>query len=181
MNIISWFLLLLMLLCTLNVQTQSNSFIDSRDGRTYQTVEIENKIWFKENLQLATKSSHCPNFNKKESDCNQGNYYSNSELKTLCPKGWRVATLADWEDYFNFMKIKYGVDNNQIKIDTLTDNAEGAMILDASREVELLGEETPLNLHPIGWVEGKEIQNFGTITLWINNEVLRDPKYHVHI
>lgn len=172
---------LLLFLFNLNSQAQSNYFVDSRDAKIYQTVEIGDKIWFEENLKLETNLSYCPNFNKRDTDCNKGNYYTNTELNSLCPYGWRVATLRDWEDYFSFMKTVYGVNNDQIQLDTLTENAEGAMILDASAVVKLLGQDTPLKLEAIGWVEGINIENYGTVTLWVNNEITKDPNYHVHI
>ncbi len=171
----------LLMLINLNLQAQTNTYKDARDGRIYNTIDIGETVGFKENLKFETRLSHCPNFNKNEGDCEHGNYYSNFELESLCPEGWRIATLNDWENYFAFMKMKFSIADKQINIDTLTEKAEGAMVIDMSGKIKLHGEDTPLGLEAIGWVEGNTIENYGAITLWMPDQKKRDQNYHVHI
>ena len=181
------------------LQAQISTFVDSRDQAAYQTIVIGNRIWFRENLKLETNNSHCPNFNKKEGDCDKGNYYPYQELSSLCPEGWRVATLSDWEDY-----IQRLVDLNQakqeeviqIEIDTLSHWAD--METEASQHqnpnlfstvsVQVNSDsfnvyrDKLLHLENLHWVEGRKVKKKrGVFTLWINHKKLNNPRYHVHI
>jgi uncharacterized protein (TIGR02145 family) len=43
----------------------SNTFTDSRDGKTYKTVKIGNQIWMAENLAFSTKNGSAVYDNNK--------------------------------------------------------------------------------------------------------------------
>ncbi|MCF8370887.1 MAG: hypothetical protein K9H64_04640 [Bacteroidales bacterium] len=101
-------------------------FTDSRDGKTYATVQIDNLCWMAENLNVGTQilqsTSTLPTDNGTiEKYCYQddpanctlwgGLYYwdemmeysTTAGAQGICPSGWRVATHDDWCTMENFV------------------------------------------------------------------------------
>ena len=77
-------------------QKFEQTITDSRDGQIYGIVEIENQIWFAQNLNFQTPNSLC--FKRKNKNCQKhGRLYQCFDLDAACPKGWRVPTLDEWE------------------------------------------------------------------------------------
>ena len=73
----------------------SESFTDSRDGRSYNVVKIGDLTWMVENLNYETETSACPDGDSR--NCKRlGRLYSWAEAKTVCPEGWRLPTSADF-------------------------------------------------------------------------------------
>lgn len=157
---------------------QTGLFTDNRDGQQYKTIVIAGKNWFRENLRYQTSQSFCPNFNKDSSACKDGNYYSNGELNTICPQGWHVATIREWESYISVFMKNNGINNGVLKYDSsrYLKNNFGIHL-----EGGVLFKDTLLNLLPVGWVEGiKPVKN-GGLTLWVVDTETKDDKYHFHI
>ena len=86
---------------------------DSRDGRTYGTVTIENQIWMTENLNYEIDSSSCYNNSAdycdkygrlykwaemmlQPSECNAKFCGGLSTMRGICPDGWRVPSISDF-------------------------------------------------------------------------------------
>ena len=98
------------------------TFVDERDGQVYKYITIGDKIWMDQNLNYASEKSIC--YNELQVNCNvYGRLYllqhenSFSEeygklnqdmLDTICPKGWRVPTLNEWNAIVELMD---GLDN----------------------------------------------------------------------
>ncbi len=163
------------------INIQNQTFTDSRDNQTYSITQIGDTYWFKDNLRFVTPYSHCPNFNKKEEDCIDGNFYAYKELNSICPQGWTIPSVQNWEYYFNYLKEEKQVPTYNFTFDTLTEENNSIVIRDTSKTMKLMAEENLLNLSPLGWVQGRKRQNPGTITLWAKNEISPDPRYHLHI
>jgi uncharacterized protein (TIGR02145 family) len=158
-------------------RAQKDTVIDKRDGQKYSTIVIGNKIWFQENLRYKTNLSYCSILNKKENECNNGNYYSNKELDSICPRGWHVATIDEWEDYINILLSKKGILKDGLKIVTLP---PPKTIVAALKNINLL-EPNLLNLTSAGWVEGKKMMNPKNLNLWVVDTHTNDSKYHLHV
>lgn len=169
---------LLFLLLSLLAKAQTDSFTDLRDGQQYQTIVIGDKQWFRENLRFQTHISFCPNYNKDSSDCKNGNYYSNSELGTICPPGWHVATIPDWESFINKILKERDINGGVMKYDS-SDKLKNAYSI--NMPAAHLLTDTLLKLYPTGWVEGLKLKNEKTLHLWVVDTKTMDGKYHLHI
>lgn len=169
----------LLLLWPINAFTQTSLFTDSRDGQQYPTITVNGRQWFRENLRFATQKSFYPNFSKDTSGWWQGNYYSNSELGKICPPGWHVATIADWESYISNLPGKHTKNNGVLQYDTLIYKEDKNYRLNMSREV--LWADTLLRLQSSGWVEGLKLKKTEGLNLWITDTATNDDKYHLHI
>ena len=86
---------------------------DERDGQEYRTVEINGLTWMAENLRYATenpKRSYC----FRDSCDYYGRYYVyplvSDTTEALCPGGWHISTLADWDNLLEFAGDSAGLD-----------------------------------------------------------------------
>ena len=172
-RLLFFFLLFPSIIC----KSQTGSFTDTRDGHVYSTINAGNKKWFRENLAFQTSKSFCPNYNKSGKSCNYGNFYSNEELTTVCPAGWHVATIQDWEEYVHVVMQKHNIDSSLFKYDT-----SGYFSNHYTLRLEGFNfyKDTLLNLHPAGWIEGVKWKKGAGLSLWVVDKETNDPKYHIH-
>ena len=100
----------------INTWNCGQTLTDTRDGKTYTTVQIGAQCWMAQNLNIGTKlngvpqtnndliEKYCYNFLESNCDIYGGLYqwdeamqYSTSEgVKGICPAGWHLATDAEW-------------------------------------------------------------------------------------
>jgi uncharacterized protein (TIGR02145 family) len=159
----------------------SDTLVDVRDNKVYEIVRINKLWWFKDNLNYETKLSHCPNYNKKDSDCEQGNFYAYQELDTICPKGWRVAETTDWEKYLKVIRESKNIEIENIGIDTFPGEYLSINFTDLTDQLHLFEKNNPLGLASYGWVEGRKRNNKNTATLWAKHPGYNDNRFHLHI
>ena len=89
---------------TLTVSAQTN-FVDPRDGKSYETVVINNKIMFTE--PLAYKTADIGVYYKDRYTGLIDNtvvYYNYYEAQNVCPSNWRLTIEKDWMDMSGYYK-----------------------------------------------------------------------------
>lgn len=95
------------------------TFTDERDGQVYKYTTIGGQVWMAENLRYVSENSKC--YDDKPENCEiYGRMYSLNKdwedyaaidtnfAASLCPKGWSLPSITDWDD----MVKKMGGYNN---------------------------------------------------------------------
>lgn len=88
------------------------TFQDVRDGQVYKYITIGDRVWMDQNLNYPAETSTC--YDEQQSNCDiYGRLYSvqymNDKQKnfgtfnldiidSICPHGWRVPTLGEWNE-----------------------------------------------------------------------------------
>lgn len=73
------------------------SFTDTRDNKTYKTVQIGEQIWMAENLAYKTDSDSWAYNNDENNVETYGLLYTWEAAKAACPLGWHIPTDDEWK------------------------------------------------------------------------------------
>ncbi len=122
-----------------------DAFIDSRDGKTYETVQIGSQCWMEENLNIGTminSSNNQTNNNTIEKYCYDNNssncdtygglyqwneamqYVTTAGTQGICPDGWHFPT----DDEFKTLEMAVGMSSSQANNSGWRDTDEGSKL-----------------------------------------------------
>ncbi|MTI21905.1 hypothetical protein E1176_12805 [Fulvivirga sp. RKSG066] len=155
-----------------NLNAQS-TFVDPRDGQSYNTVQVGQTLWLSSNLRFETSTSHCPA--SSTTDCAKGNYYTYTEAREVCPTGWRLPTLEDWDEYHS---VTVAPEISERYFDSNTKKYKVEITADS---LSYFAPGNKLNLQMLARVEGEKLVKGSFLDLWTTNKEFNDDKFHVHI
>lgn len=97
----SKFFAVLVLLASL-AYAEQGEVVDSRDGKSYFTVEMGGLTWFGANLdfEMPGSYSYCDS-NPNESCDGKGRLYTFDAAQKACPEGWRLPTEKETKRMLN--------------------------------------------------------------------------------
>jgi uncharacterized protein (TIGR02145 family) len=96
--------------CSNGTVKNYGSVIDSRDSKSYKTVEIGEQVWITKNLNYAASGSKC--YGNQESNCNiYGRLYDWSAAIAACPSGWHLPSNAEWDALYRYADGTSGTDS----------------------------------------------------------------------
>lgn len=116
------------LLFKIEIKPVTGTITDSRDGKVYSTVKINNQTWMAENLAYlpaVSPSSYSgatspfyfvngyegSNVTAAKATVNYDTYgvlYNWSAAKSACPSGWHLASDAEWDTLTEYLAISAG-------------------------------------------------------------------------
>lgn len=79
-------------------------FTDPRDGTIYRAIEINGTIWMAENVNYVMSGSDCPDY-ESENCAVYGRLYTWDAASRACPSGWRIPSLAEWQQLSSYAKV----------------------------------------------------------------------------
>ena len=79
---------LLLILVSCETELPNDVFIDTRDGKHYETVQIGDQIWMAENLAYLSSDFYV----SADGDI----LYTWTAARIACPKGWHIPTEDEW-------------------------------------------------------------------------------------
>ncbi|GAB3923042.1 FISUMP domain-containing protein [Mucilaginibacter myungsuensis] len=94
-------LLIIFLFTQAGIAQTTGTFTDARDGQKYKTVSYtdpltgEKVTWMAQNLNFKIQGSYAYD-EKEENQKKLGLLYTWEAAKKACPKGWHLATDAEW-------------------------------------------------------------------------------------
>jgi len=160
------------------------------DGNTYHTVNIGTQVWMVENLNTKRYSNGDTiinsNIQKNWSSLQTGgfcnynndstnyskygkiyNWYAVNDSRKIAPKGWHVATDADWTKLTDYLKTKLGSDSLLAK--SLADSTtwESSIIKNAVGNKISINNASGLTALPGGYCDGNGAFYFvGNVSRW---------------
>jgi len=166
---------------------QESSLTDKRDGQVYTAVKIGQDVWMQENLKFIHQSAA---YKKPKKKINKfGNFYNNSATQELCPEGWHIPLLSEWDamidilvEYRNISNADFSVEIKEETVATPNDSEEKydtRYSINNSKKLKLF--KAPLLLKPYGWIQkGRRIKNLNTANLWIIDDKDNLVNFHIH-
>lgn len=81
-------------------------------GQVYNTVQIFNQCWLKENLNYEAGNSWC--YDNNPSNCDMyGRFYDWETALSVCPSGWYLPTDNDWKILEGTVDVQYPVGDQE--------------------------------------------------------------------
>jgi uncharacterized protein (TIGR02145 family) len=93
--------------------TCGQSFSDSRDGKTYKTVQVGSQCWMAQNMNFDDGYTPCYDYNEANCDT-YGRLYAYDASLGACPSGWHLPSAVEWTILTDFVNNQpaYRCNNN---------------------------------------------------------------------
>ena len=149
----------------LPLSLSSQSFQDPRDGQSYTYVELGTLHWMTENLRYEATSSECLK------DCDQIRFYDFNHLEEVCPEGWRLPEVKEWDA---FVASFEGVETAR-----MFEKNDKLYHVDFLDKYNILASNA-LAIEPYGRMEGGKLDTGYFIDFWTTNKAT-DARFHMHV
>lgn len=90
------------------IESESGTFIDDRDGQEYKWIEIDEQIWMAENLAYDVGDGCWAYDNDESNVTTYGRLYTWEAAKSACPSDWRLPTDEEWEQLAQYVSDQNG-------------------------------------------------------------------------
>lgn len=81
----------------------SDSLIDKRDGKIYETVKIDTRTWMAENLAFKESEGCWAYDNDQNKILELGYLYNWKTALNVCPSGWHLPSMVEWDAMIEFL------------------------------------------------------------------------------
>ena len=88
---------------------EHSTFTDSRDGKTYNTIKIDDQEWMTENLSFKTGIGSWYYADDVRNGIKYGVLYTQEAASQAAPAGWHVASDLEWKQ----LEIKLGMSQDE--------------------------------------------------------------------
>jgi uncharacterized protein (TIGR02145 family) len=173
----------------LNAQVSvPDTLTDIRDNKKYRIQTINSTTWMLDNLDYEAKFSFGlsdeQKFEYKKINL-KGRYYHFETIDSVCPIGWRIPSIKDWDNYYNFL-LSINRKKTNLEVVELKDEKEGhryVSFLNYKKRIDPFAKGNPLNLNVTGRIEGNK---FIAPSTWADYFATDDKetykgKSHIHI
>ena len=106
---------------TITISNETSSIIDPRDGKEYKTVLIGEQWWMAENLNFESELSQFRDNNEENGEI-YGRLYFWSEAQNVCPDGWHLPSIDEWDLLIDYAGSEYNIVNELVSSSTLWDS-----------------------------------------------------------
>lgn len=165
-----------------------DTLTDIRDNKKYRIQTINGITWMLDNLNYEAEYSIGLTEEQKHEHKKfnlKGRYYHFETVDSVCPNGWRIPSIEDWNNYYNFLLIQ-NRKKTDLEVVELKDEKEGhryVSFLNYKRKINPFAQGNPLNLYPTGRMEGNKLVAPST---WADYFATDDKetykgKSHIHI
>ena len=155
---------------------QYGSFKDSRDGHVYRTVKIGKQTWMAENMAFKGLP-HWSADGDNENDKMYGFLYSWENALKVCPAGWHLPTMTDFEKLLKYVELNRTSQNNFLAL-----AAKSPHWLEAKNEGKLPKNEFGFGALPAGFYYSGSYDYFGSLAdFWSSTEYNSSNAYYLFV
>ena len=143
-----------------------SSLKDERDDIEYQVTKLGSLYWMTENLRFKAEGSECLK------DCDKIRFYDFQYLDEVCPKGWRLPTMNEWDLFVS----SFG----DVERTRMMEGNDKLYRVDFFDQFDLF-KSNALNIKSYGRMEGGQLVTGFFIDYWTVNPSTNDDRFHMHL